>query len=71
MSSTNTDERSIRVISFSGKKTDWDMWEEKFLARARRRGFKQVLVTDPDTIPADLEVLQDTVAAKKDKNRAS
>ncbi len=35
------DEKTIRVISFSGKKSEWPIWEEKFLAaptlHSRRR----------------------------------
>ena len=37
-------ETSIRVIQFSGKTKDWPVWEEKFLAKAKRKGFKDVLL---------------------------
>lgn len=35
---------SIRVIPFSGKSVDWPVWSEKFLARARRKGYKKILL---------------------------
>ena len=37
------DKKTIRVISFSGKKSEWPIWEEKFLARAARKKYKDVL----------------------------
>ena len=43
MEETN-DEKTIRVITFSGKKTEWPIWEEKFLARAARKKYKDVLL---------------------------
>ena len=33
-----SDLKSIRVIEFSGRTTDWEGWSEKFLARAKRKG---------------------------------
>lgn len=35
---------SIKVIPFSGKAVDWPVWSEKFLARARRKGYKNILL---------------------------
>ena len=35
---------SIKVIGFSGKKKDWITWEEKFLSKAKRRGYKDLLL---------------------------
>ena len=37
-------EISIKVIGFSGKKKDWVTWEEKFLSKAKRRGYKDLLL---------------------------
>ena len=37
-------ERTIRIIPFSGKKEHWAVWEEKFLARAKRKGYKDILL---------------------------
>ena len=44
-------ETSIKVILFSGAKKDWSAWEEKFLSRATRRGYRDILLGDPDDIP--------------------
>ncbi len=43
MSTQDINEKSIRVISFSGKKSDWRVWSRKFLARANRLGYKDLL----------------------------
>ncbi len=40
MATMSSGETSIKVVTFSGKKKDWPMWEEKFLARASHRGYK-------------------------------
>jgi hypothetical protein len=39
-----TDLSTIRVIRFYGKSEEWPTWSEKFLAKARRYGFKNVLL---------------------------
>ena len=39
-----SDLKSIRVIEFSGRTTDWEGWSEKFLARAKRKGYKKLLI---------------------------
>ena len=39
-----TDISAIRVLNFSGKKDDWASWSEKFLAKAKRSGIKDVLL---------------------------
>ena len=38
------EEKSIRVIEFSGKEDDWKYWSVKFLARADLRGFGELLI---------------------------
>jgi hypothetical protein len=35
---------TIRVILFCGKGDEWPIWSEKFLAKAKRYGFKDVLL---------------------------
>ncbi len=57
---------SLKVPLFSGKKSDWDAWEEKFLARAKRKSFKAVLL-GKEKIPTDVEVLDPTKDADKIK----
>jgi len=37
------DEKSLRVIEFSGKKSDWKVWSRKFLARGSKRGYKDIV----------------------------
>ena len=36
-------ERAIRVIPFSGKREAWNMWSKKFLARAKKLGYRDIL----------------------------
>jgi len=36
------EEKNLKVIAFSGKQDDWKFWEIKFLARARRKGFREI-----------------------------
>ena len=40
------EERTIRVIEFSGKEDDWKYWSVKSLARADLRGFGELLTGD-------------------------
>jgi len=42
--STEEAEKTIRVIPFSGEHDAWRMWSRRFLARARMRGYKEVLL---------------------------
>lgn len=58
------DETSIRVILFSGKKQDWSGWEERFLAKARRKGFKDILLGKV-TIPKSTATIDLTTDAGK------
>ena len=37
------EEKSIQVIEFSGKKDDWNIWSQKFLARSSKRGYKSLI----------------------------
>jgi hypothetical protein len=39
-----TDLCIIRVITFYGKREEWQTWSETFLAKARRYSFKDVLL---------------------------
>ena len=38
-------EKSICIIEFSGKKTDWDSWSKKFLSHGKWKGYKKLLVS--------------------------
>jgi hypothetical protein len=48
------DKTSIKISPFSGKHTDWPVWQEKFLARARRKGYKKILLGQV-TIPSNAD----------------
>jgi hypothetical protein len=39
-----SDNSAIRVLNFTGKKEEWSLWSEKFLAKARRSGIKDILL---------------------------
>jgi len=45
-------EKGIKIEPFSGKQIDWQVWSEQFLARARRKGFKDIL-RGKETVPSD------------------
>ena len=66
MATESFEERSIRVLNFSGRKTDFPVWSEKFLAKARRKGYKDMLIGG-QRIPKELDVLTDTTAEDKAK----
>ncbi len=60
-------EESICVLVFNGKKADWPAWEEKFLAKATRKGIKTILVDDTIVIPKSNEVLDESVESDQKK----
>ena len=37
-------EKTIRILEFSGKKSDWKIWSRKFLAKGNLRGYKNLVV---------------------------
>ena len=49
-SSTHSCSYTERALLFTGKKSTWPFWEEKFLAKAGQCGYKQAL-TGTDNIP--------------------
>ena len=46
------EQKSIKVIEFSGKDKDWKIWSRKFLAQASRKGYKKLLTGD-EVIPTE------------------
>ena len=60
------DKKPIRVIVFSGKQQDWTVWEEKFLARANKKGYKKLLVGS-EVAPEDGETLDENTEDGKSK----
>ena len=47
------EEKSICIIEFLGKKTDWDSWSEKFLLHGKQKGYKKLLVSTGTTPGVD------------------
>jgi hypothetical protein len=62
--------RSIRtiVIPFCGNSDEWPFWSEKFLSKAKRYGFKDVLIGKLSITKVDEEFDEDSVTDKKMKN---
>ena len=56
----------IRVILFSGKKSDWPAWEEKFLAKAARKGFVELYLGE-NTV--EIPKAKETLDKEKDKEK--
>ena len=63
---SDQDDRAIRIIVFNGEPEEWSYWEEKFLAKASKKGFAKVL-TGIIKAPKDSEVLDPNNAANKEK----
>ena len=38
-------EKSICIIEFLGKKTDWDSWSRKFLSHGKQKGYKKLMIS--------------------------
>jgi hypothetical protein len=53
-----TDFSAIRVLNFSGRKEEWPSWNEKFLAKAKRSGIKDLLLGKVE-IPTSLDVIDE------------
>ena len=62
---SDQDEKAIRVLNFSGKQDDWDMWSRKFLAMAYRKKYQGVL-TGKTPIPKESAIL-----TTKDETKAA
>ena len=41
--------KSVHVIEFLGKKTDWESWSEKFLLCCKWKGYKKLLLSSGPT----------------------
>ncbi len=62
------EEKSMRIIEFSGKQADWDGWSKKFHARAKRREYKGLLL-GRDKVPMQdqLELAEDSSSESNKK----
>jgi gag-polypeptide of LTR copia-type/Zinc knuckle len=56
---------TIRVIPFCGKADEWPIWNEKFMAKAKRYGFKDVLTGKLSIPKADEAIDKDSDMGKK------
>ena len=52
----DSDKGMIKIAPFSGKQNDWAIWKEKFIARARRKGYKEVLIGKKAVPPDSVEI---------------
>ena len=71
---SSMDLKSICVIGFIGKTSDWEGWSEKFKARAKRKGYKNMLI-GREMIPTESEyqgaiARPDTADSKDIKKRS-
>ena len=62
------EEKVVRVIPFSGKKSDWPVWSGKFMSNARVKGFLKIL-TGEETPPRDDAVLDPSKDSDKEPLR--
>ena len=69
MSNSADKHTTIRVIPFKGTKEEWPVWEEKFLARGRRKGYKDILKGIVN-VPKSTDVLDMSSDSGKDAKKA-
>jgi hypothetical protein len=62
-----TNLNTIRVIPFCGKVDEWPIWSERFLAKSRRFGFKDLLLGKL-SIPTVGEVIDEGTESGKMKS---
>ena len=73
---SDSKEETICVISFDGKKIGWSSWKEKFLARAKKKGYKDVLLGKThvvkDSVPiASNDPYKDEKLKAREDNKAA
>ena len=59
MSEEAVKEASLHYLPFKGKKDEWPMWSEKFLSKARKKGYKELLIGKQTPPSADETRLDD------------
>ena len=73
MTDPETVETTIRILSFTGKDEDWNMWSKKFLATANRRGYKKILIgkeLQPDPLEDDVDLSADELKLRRLNEKA-
>ena len=63
-------ERTLKILPFSGKAEDWDMWSTQFLARAGRKGYDGVLL-GTTAVPDEGTTLTSTQTAEAEAKKAN
>jgi hypothetical protein len=63
-----SDQSAIRVLIFLGNKDDWPIWSERFLAKAKRQGYKDLL-HGKCVVPKNNEVIDDKTDVGKAKSK--
>ena len=48
-----SDMKSIRVINFLGRTSDWEGWSEKFFCKKQEKGHKRLLTGKDDILTAE------------------
>jgi gag-polypeptide of LTR copia-type len=64
--SSSMGDTNIRVITFSGSKSDWENWNEKFIVQAYIRGYED-LITGETKLPASHDDQGDKVTLNADE----
>jgi hypothetical protein len=59
------DLNTIRVILFCRKVEEWPIWSERFLARSKRLGFKDLLLGKLSIPTVDEEIDEESESGKK------
>ena len=52
-------EKTIQIVEFLGKKTNWESWPEKFLLHGKQKGYKELLVNSGSMSSVDKIPSQD------------
>ena len=52
-------EKSIWITECLGKKTNWESWSKKFLSYGKKKGYKELLVSNGSTLGMDKIPTQD------------
>jgi hypothetical protein len=60
-----TDLNTICVITFCGKVDKWPIWTERFLAKSRRFGFKDLLLGKLSIPTAEEDIDEESESGKK------
>ena len=66
-------EKTIRIVQFSGKRSDWRMWSKQFLAISAKKRYKDVILgtatvpPEADDFGAGLELAEGTANCHPEK----